>query len=113
VIHLVDSVDVRPEHLETYLTAFADYYLPGATERGMELVACWHTPTEIGEHVTVTTVFRMDSWQEWERIRNAGVRDPMMATWVDRRREVMLRGSRRFYEDASNTLLAEGSLRGT
>ncbi len=66
----------------------------------MELVGCWHTPTEIGEIVTVTVVFRMDSWEEWERIRNAGVRDPRMGEWIDRRRELMVNGTRRFYESA-------------
>ena len=101
MIHLVDTVDVQPGDLEAYLAAFADYYLPGAKERGMELVACWHTPTEIGETVTVTVVFRLESWEHWERIRNAGVRDPLMGTWVDKRRALMLNGSRRFYEAAS------------
>jgi hypothetical protein len=101
VIHLIDTVDVRPDDLEAYLGAFAEYYLPGATERGMELVGCWHTPTQIGEMVTVTVVFRLESWAEWERIRNAGVRDPLMTTWVDKRRELMVNGSRRFYEAAS------------
>jgi hypothetical protein len=101
VIRLVDTVDVRPRDLESYLTAFAEYYLAGATERGMELVGCWHTPTEIGEMVTVTVVFRLESWAQWERIRNAGVRDPLMATWVDKRRALMVNGSRRFYEAAS------------
>ena len=101
MIHLVDTVDVRPDDLESYLAAFAEYYLAGATERGMELVGCWHTPTQIGEMVTVTVVFRLESWAQWERIRNAGVRDPLMTTWVDKRRALMVNGSRRFYEAAS------------
>jgi hypothetical protein len=101
VIHLVDTVDVRPDDLDAFLAAFSEYYLPGATERGMELVGCWHTPTDIGEMVTVTVVFRLESWAEWERIRNAGVRDPLMSMWVDKRRALMVNGSRRFYEAAS------------
>jgi hypothetical protein len=101
VIHLVDTVDLAAADLEAYLAAFAECYLPGATERGLELVGCWHTPTDIGELVTVTTVFSVGSWEEWERIRNAGVRDPMMSTWVDRRRALMVNGSRRFYLSAS------------
>ena len=67
----------------------------------MELVGCWHTPTQIGEMVTVTVVFRLESWEQWERIRNAGVRDPQMTTWVDKRRALMVHGSRRFYEAAN------------
>jgi NIPSNAP len=101
VIHLVDTVDVRPDDLESYLAAFAEYYLTGATERGMELVGCWHTPTQIGEMVTVTVMFRLESWAHWEGIRNAGVRDPLMSTWVDKRRALMINGTRRFYEAAS------------
>jgi hypothetical protein len=101
VIHLVDTVDVQPDDLESYLGTFAHYYLPGATERGMELVGCWHTPTQIGEMVTVIVVFRLESWEQWQRIRNAGVRDPRMAAWVDQRRALMVNGSRRFYEAAS------------
>jgi hypothetical protein len=67
----------------------------------MELVGCWHTPTGIGELVTVTFVFAVESWAEWERVRNAAVRDARTATWVDRRRALMISGTRRFYEDAS------------
>jgi len=101
VIHLIDTVEVRPNDLDSYLAAFEEYYLPGATERGMDLIGCWHTPTHIGEMLTVTVVFRMESWSDWERIRNAGVRDPRMSTWVEKRRALMLEGSRRFYESAS------------
>jgi len=101
VIHLVDTVEVEPQDVASYLAAFEDYYLPGATDRGMELVGCWHTPTDIGEPVTVTVVFRMESWEHWEGIRNAGVRDPRLWTWVERRRALMVQGTRRFYESAS------------
>jgi NIPSNAP protein len=101
VIHLVDTVEVRPEDVESYVAAFAEFYLPGALDRGMQLVGCWHTPTEIGENVSIMVVFAVESWAQWETVRNAGVRDPRMSTWVDRRRELMLNGTRRFYETAS------------
>jgi hypothetical protein len=101
VIHLVDTVEVKPGDLDAYLEAFAEHYLPGATERGMDLVGCWNTLPEIGELVSVTVVFRLESWEEWERIRNAGVRDPRMSEWIDRRRALMVTGTRRFYESAS------------
>ena len=60
-------------------------------------------PDQIGEMVTVTVVFRLKSWAHWEGIRNAGVRDPLMSTWVDKRRALMITGTRRFYEAASFT----------
>jgi hypothetical protein len=100
VIHLVDTVEVEPGDLDAYLDAFSEYYLPGATERGMELVGCWNTLRDLGDLVVVMVVFRIESWEEWERIRNAGVRDPLMPTWIERRRALMRSGSRRFYEEA-------------
>jgi hypothetical protein len=103
MIRLVDTVEVQPHDLEAYLAAFAEYYLPGALDRGVTFVGCWHTPTEIGENISVVVVFELESWEHWERVRNAGVRDPLMPTWIERRRELMLRGTRRFYEDAHLT----------
>ena len=101
MIHLVDTVEVRADDLDALLDAFRRYYLAGATERGMELVACWHTPRGIGDVVDVIVVFALEGWEAWERIRNEGVRDRRMATWVERRRALVLRGTRRFYEPSA------------
>ncbi len=101
MILMVESVDVDPADTDAYLDAFERLYLPGATQRGMELVACWHTPREIGEDVTVTVVFRLESWATWEQARNAGVGDPSMPEWIQTRRALMKRGNRRFAEPAA------------
>jgi hypothetical protein len=103
MIFLVESVDVRPDDVDAYVRGFETHYLPGALERGMELVGCWHTPKEIGEDVTVTVIFRLPGWAEWEQIRNAAVGDPGVAAWVNVRRDLMVRGSRKFYEPAALT----------
>jgi len=103
MIFLVESVDVRPDDVDAYVAAFDTHYLPGALERGMELVGCWHTPKQIGEDVTVTVIFGLPGWAEWEQIRNAAVADPGVAAWVAVRRDLMLRGSRKFYEPAALT----------
>jgi hypothetical protein len=103
MIFLVESVDVRPEDVDAYVAGFEAHYLPGALKRGMELAGCWHTPERIGEDVTVTVVFRLPGWAEWEQIRNAAVGDPGVAAWVALRRDLMLRGSRKFYEPAALT----------
>jgi len=106
MIFLVESVDVRPDDVDAYVRGFETHYLPGALDRGMELVGCWHTPTQIGEDVTVMVIFRLPGWAEWEQIRNAAVADPGVAAWVNVRRDLMLRGSRKFYEPAALTTLA-------
>jgi hypothetical protein len=106
VIHLVDTVELRADDLDAYVGAFREYYLPGATERGMELIACWHTPRGIGDVVDVMVVFALEGWEQWERIRGEGVRDRHMATWVERRRALMLSGTRRFYEPVAVAAVA-------
>jgi len=103
MIFLVESVDVRPDDVDAYVGAFETHYLPGALDRGMELIGCWHTPTQIGEDVTVTVIFRLRGWAEWEQIRNAAVADPGVSAWVAARRDLMLRGTRKFYEPALTT----------
>jgi hypothetical protein len=110
VIFLVESVDVRPDDVDAYVAAFETHYLPGALDRGMELVGCWHTPKQIGEDVTVTVIFRLPGWAEWEQMRNRAVGDPGVATWVATRRDLMVRGSRKFYEPAALTTPDPGSL---
>lgn len=101
MIYLVESVDVAPDDTDRYLDAFRRLYLPGAMDRGLRLVACWHTRRDIGEDVTVMVVFAVAGWAEWERARNAAVLDPAMAEWLSARRELMKRGTRRFYEPAA------------
>ena len=103
MIFLVESVDVRPDDVDAYVQGFETHYLPGALDRGMELVGCWHTPTQIGEDVTVMVIFRLLGWAEWEQIRNAAVGDPGVAAWVAVRRDLMVRGSRKFYEPTAVT----------
>ena len=101
MIFLLESVDVRPDDTERYLAAFEETYLPGARARGMDLVACWHTPVGIGEDVTVTTIFRMRDWGHWNELRGAAVMDPAMPAWLEIRRELVRGGTRRFYEPAA------------
>jgi len=101
VIYVVEAVDVAPENLDAYLEAFEASYLPGALGRGMELVACLHTPRAIGEDVTVTTIFGVRDWAHWEEVRNAAVVDPTLPGWIERRRALSVRGTRRFYEPAA------------
>jgi hypothetical protein len=101
MIYLTESIDVQPGDLDALLAGFENHYLPGARDRGMEFVACWHTPINIGEDVTVTVIFGIESWARWETIRNAAVSDPEVATWVELRRSLMLRGRRTFSEPAS------------
>lgn len=93
---MIDTVEVAETDAAAYVDAFERWYLPGATARGMELLGCWSTPAGLGEDVTVTTVFAVGTWADWERARNAAVLDPDLGSWLAARRAVMRSGRRRF-----------------
>ncbi|MBM3658438.1 MAG: hypothetical protein FJW95_02905 [Actinobacteria bacterium] len=99
---MVDTVAVDPDAAVGYVAAFERLYLPGARARGLELVACWATPTDIGEPVTVTTVLDVGAWSDWERARNAAVADPAVGEWIAFRRSVMRTGRRTFVNSSSD-----------
>ena len=68
----------------------------------MELVGCWHTRhgdrRDGDRHRRVRGEELGELGADPQR---EGVRDPLMSTWVDKRRALMVKGTRRFYESAS------------
>ena len=100
LLHLVETVVVAPEDTEAYLEAFERLYLPGARQRGMNLLSCTHTPRGIGEDVRVMVVFAIGGWADWEQARNTAVVDPAMPEWLAARRALVKEGSRHFHEPA-------------
>jgi hypothetical protein len=106
-VRMIDEVVVAATDLPGYLDAFHTLYVPGAQRRGLVLDAVWHTPPTIADDVTVTTVFAVGTWADWERARNAAVADPDVARWIAARRALMRAGSRRFVV-APTTVGADG-----
>lgn len=100
MIYMVDSIQIAAEDTRRYLDAFESVFLPPARKRGMELVACWHTPTDIGEDVTVMTVFRIHDWAHWDELRMKNVTDPALYDWAEIQNELQKQGTRRFYQAA-------------
>lgn len=100
MIYMVDSIQIAAEDTERYLEAFASVFLPPARRRGMELVACWHTPRDIGEDVTVMTVFRFRDWAHWDELRMKSVMDPALYDWIAIQTKLQKYGTRRFYQAA-------------
>ncbi len=93
---LVDTVTVPGSRVGEYLDGFTRLYLAGARRRGLELAACWQTPSGHGEDVTVTTALDVGSWATWEQARNAAVADPDVTEWIRLRRSLMTGGRRTF-----------------
>lgn len=61
-VRVIDRVVVQPGSLADFRHRFDTDYLPGALDRGMELVERWATPpVEVdGEPTEVTLVWRVD-----------------------------------------------------
>jgi hypothetical protein len=100
VIYMVESIDVAAPDTRRFLDAFERVFLPPARERGMKLLACWHTPETLGEDVTVTAIFEIPGWGEWDELRRRTVLDPAMPEWIELRNRLARRGQRRFYTPA-------------
>ena len=99
---MIDTVVVAETDAQRYVDAFERWYLPGARARGLVLIGCWATPGGIGEDVTVTTALAVGTWADWERARNAAVRDPALGDWLAARGSMMRSGHRRFALDAGS-----------
>jgi hypothetical protein len=97
-VYLVEEVQVRPEAAPDYMEGLEALYLPITRSLGMDLVSVWHTPVGIGEDVTVMTTFRIPDWQRWDELRGRLVASPAMPGWLKRKRELVVGGRRRFYQ---------------
>jgi hypothetical protein len=97
LLYLVDDIIVAPENTEKYLELFQTDYLPGARKRGLELVACWHTPTDIGEDVNIKFIWALRDWKQWDQVRHDSVTDLSVWGWVDQAKALRKGGTRRFF----------------
>ncbi len=100
MLYLMDTTLVAAADTDRFLKAFESTFLPAATQRGVELVACWHTPTSLGEDVDVVTIFRMKDWSHWNDLRREAVLDPAMAEWISVLDTLRKGGSRNFFSPA-------------
>ncbi len=106
MLYLLDTTVVDAADTDRFLEAFESTFLPAATERGVELVACWHTPTTLGEDVDVVSIFRLKDWAHWNELRRKAVLDPAMQEWIELLGRLRKGGSRRFFTPAAFSPLA-------
>jgi len=100
MVYMVDTTVVAAEDTDRYLAAFESSFLPPAAERGMELVACWHTPSTLGEDVDVVAIFCFADWAQWNELRRRAVLDPAMLEWIGVLKSLRKGGSRKFFSPA-------------
>ena len=106
MLYMLDTTVVAAADTEQFLAAFESTFLPAATGRGMELVACWHTPTSLGEDVDVVAIFRLKDWAHWNELRRKAVLDPAMVEWLAVLKSLRRGGSRKFFTPAAFSPLA-------
>lgn len=100
MLYMMDTTVVAAVDTDRFLKAFEATFLPAATKRGVELVACWHTPTTLGEDVDVVAIFRLKDWSHWNDLRREAVLDPAMAEWISVLDSLRKGGSRKFFSPA-------------
>ncbi len=83
-IYILDRVKLRPEKIQAYQQALRERYLPGARERGMELVGSWLTPpVEVEEGNELLTLWSLPSIEAFWAMRSGSSAAEIAAWWAE------------------------------
>jgi hypothetical protein len=100
-IYILDRVQLRPGQLQAYQQALRERYLPGARERGMELVGSWITPPlEIDEGNELVTLWSLPSTEAFWAMRAAASASPELAAWWEESDQLTLSRERKIMTPA-------------
>jgi hypothetical protein len=97
MMHLVDTVEVEPDHVQDYLAVVASMAFPVMTDAGASFVSCATTSGEIGERVFVQVVWAFEDHVQWDEIRKNMVLDPRFHEYGTVARGLRVGGTRRFF----------------
>ena len=100
MMHLVDTVEVEPHHVEDYLDVVRSLGRAVMTDAGAVFVSCATTSSEIGERVHVQVVWAFDDHGHWDEIRKNLVLDPRYHDYGARVASLREGGTRRFFTAA-------------
>jgi hypothetical protein len=95
--YLVDTVQVRPADVATYVELVERNGVPVMTGAGAAFVSCWTTSSELGEDVDVQVTWSFEDHTEWNEIRKKLVLDPGWHDFARRTAGLRTGGTRRFY----------------
>ena len=98
--YVVDTADVQPADADEYLRIVETEAVPLMTEAGAGFVSCWGTSAELGEAVTIKTVWSFADHAEWNVIRKNMVLDPRWYEYSEKIARLRTGGSRRFFYPA-------------
>jgi hypothetical protein len=83
-IYILDQVKLRPGQLQAYQKALRERYLPGARERGMELIGSWVTPpVEVEQGNELVTLWSLPSIELFWEMRSGSAAPELEAWWKE------------------------------
>jgi hypothetical protein len=101
LVYLVDTVQLDPQVVDEYMLTIESVGVPIMTGAGSAFVSCWATSTELGEDVSVVTVWSFEDHVAWNQIRKNLVLNPDWYEYSGRLARLRTGGNRRFYYPAS------------
>jgi hypothetical protein len=97
VVYIVDTVLVDPGRADEYMRTVHSKGVPVMTGAGARFVSCWATTKDVGEPVSVQTVWASADHADWNEIRRNMVLNPSWYEYSNTISGFWLGGSRRFY----------------
>jgi len=99
--YVVDTALMEPANAQEYLRLVETEAVPVMTEAGAGFVSCWSTSAELGEEVSIKTIWSFVDHVEWNVIRKNMVLDPRYYAYSERIAQLRTGGTRRFFYPAS------------
>jgi hypothetical protein len=104
--YVVDTVQLSPANAAEYLRIVETEGVPVMTDAGAGFVSCWATSGELGEEVSIKTIWSFTDHVEWNLIRRNMVLDPRWYEFSVKIARLRTGGTRRFFYPASFSPLA-------
>ena len=95
--YVVDTARMDPGNAKEYLRLVEAEAVPVMTDAGAGFVSCWETSGELGEEVSVKTIWSFKDHVEWNVIRKNMVLDPRWYEYSDRVAALRSGGTSRVY----------------
>lgn len=99
--YVVDTALVEPADAAEYLSVVQTEAVPVMTDAGAGFISCWATSGELGEAVSIKTIWSFADHADWNVIRKNMVLDPRWYQYSDKFARLRTGGNRRFYYAAS------------
>lgn len=101
MVYVVDTVQVQAEDADEYLRIVETVAVPVMNDAGAQFISCWATAQDLGEPVSVKTIWAFEDHVEWNEIRKNMVLNPQWYEYSERISALWTGGTRRFYYPAS------------